>query len=146
MYSIEALAQHERKYALDFGDVFVLKVGIKKDVLSKKCLCDKRNKCILSEVVVSNVIYCPPNKSFDSIQLLALKYILFARSERSMLNADSSFIITVKPSGSKHYLAFSKILEIDDVENCQFYHPYAYLSELSPCKRKDKFEKYILKQ
>lgn len=146
MCSIVAMGQHETKYALDFGDVFVLKVEVKKDVLSKKCPCNKATKCILSEIIVSDVIYCPPNKSFDSTQLLSLKYILFTQVGRNMLNTDSSFIITAKPSGSRYYLSYSKILRIDNEKSYQFYHPYAYLSELNPCKRRDKFERYILKQ
>jgi len=96
-------------------------------------------------MVVSKVIYCPPNKSFDSVQLLQVKYLLLLQKDNDLLNMDSSFVITAKPSGSKYYLSFSKILRIENAENYRFYHPYAYLSELSPCKRKDKFEKYIKK-
>ena len=144
-YSVAVLAQHEKKYALDFGDVFVLRIEIKKDVLNGKYLCNKK-KSILSEIVVSDVIYCPPNKSFDSTHLLELKYVLFGFQDRKMLNADTSLVITAKPSGSKYYLSFSKDLRISNETEYQFYHPHAYLSELSRCKGKDKFEKYILKQ
>src|SRR5690606_21373186 len=85
-YSVTVLAQHEKKYALDFGDVFVLRIQIKTDVLNGKYLCNKK-KSILSEIVVSDIIYCPPNKSFDSSNLMKLKYVLFGFQERKMLNA-----------------------------------------------------------
>ena len=139
-----AYSQSEGKYALNFADVFVIKVEFKKEVLKSKCPCLKGKKCFLDKIVVSRVLYCPPNNSFDSVGLRSVKYIAINSTDRDKLKKDSSFFITARPSGSKHYIVFTKILEIDSIQNYQFYHVHAYLSELNPCKQVDRFEKYIL--
>lgn len=145
MHSFLVNAQNEIRHALDFGDVYVIKVKIDKEHLRGKCPCNKNDKCVLFQVQMLDVIYCPTNRSFDNKGLLGINYILVSSKELSGLYFDSSIIITAKPSGSNYYLSFSKVLNIKEAENYQFYHPYAYLSEIDPCKSKDKFEKYILK-
>ena len=66
--------------------------------------------------------------------------------DKNNLQKDGILFITAKPSGSKYYLSFTKVLNIDSVKDYYFYHPYSYLSELKACKRKDAFEHYITNQ
>lgn len=140
------LGQDKKKYPLDFGDVFVLQVTLKKEVLKSKCPCQKSRKCTLNEMIVTKVFYCPSNLSFDSSELLNLKYIAINSMDKNKLQKDSILFITAKPSGSKYYLSFTNVLNIDSIKDYDFYHPYSYLSELKPCKRKDAFERYITNQ
>src|ERR1044072_3673764 len=118
---ILAFSQHQSKYPLAFGDVFVLKVKIEKDVKHAKCPCLKE-ECLLKQVSIIETVYCPPNHTFDSIQLTKLKYILFRGKDRNT-ETNNTLLITAKPSGSKYYLSFSKILSAE-ASNQQFYHPY----------------------
>lgn len=144
--SIAVIAQMERKYPLDFGDVYVLKVKITKVAYTGKCPCNLKKKCVLSDLSVSEVIYCPPNNSFDSTQLLSIKYITLNIKDKALINSDSSIIITARPSGSKYYLSYTRNIKLDCAVKYQFYHPYSFLSQLNPCGQKDRFEEYILKQ
>jgi hypothetical protein len=140
---IKCFSQDSNKYPLEFGDVFVLKAKIHKDVKQDKCPCLK-DRCLLKEVDIIQTVYCPPNNTFDSIQLTKLKFILFrGKDVKTMQTTNDTLLITARPSESRYYLSFSKILPNEALKN-KFYHPYGYLSELTPCKRKDKFESYIL--
>lgn len=137
-------AQDRNRVALDFADTYVLKIKLKRSVVNGKCPCLKNSRCSLFEMSVLQILYCPSNSVFDSLELAHLRYIAIKSCFLKELEQDNIVTISARPSGSNYYLFFTK--HLPSVEGQIFYHPYAYLTSLSPCGKKDFFEKYILKQ
>lgn len=146
--SLTCISQTEsKKYYLDFGDTYVLKIKIIKEIKVGKnnCSYKKGTFCNLLNIEVREVIFCPKNTFADSSSLFLMNYIIVPVKKSSNIKEDSELFITARPSDSKKYLALSKILSQDSL-SMGFIHRYAYLSGLVNCKRSkyNSFEKIIL--
>lgn len=140
----------EKKYGLDFGDVYVINIKIKTNLLQNKSTCVYKNGtiCNLYKIEILNVLYCPRNNVFDSIGLMKLEYIIAPVKWADTLNLDQSLLITAMPSSTNKYLALTRVLKNELLNGYTFYHSYAYLSDLIKCKKmkKDFFREYICSQ
>ncbi len=139
-----------KKYALDFADVYVLRVRFIDSLLQRKSPCVYRNGtiCVLYKIEVKNVLYCPLNTVYDSFGLTQVKYMIIPKNYMDSLSNKSDYIITAMPSTNSQYIAFKKFLFNEIGEDTFFYHKYAYLSGLIRCKKvkKDVFLNFIKSQ
>ena len=145
LFPFTSMSQVLTKYPLEFGDVFVLRVKIMKNVFSAKCPCEQKNKCTIYQVDSAKIIYNSSGTNYDSLMVSSMRYLLIKDKDINNLKLSNMLLITAMPTGSTHYLALSRVLNNIDTDAFEFYHPYAYLTMLSPCKKEDKFEKYIIK-
>ena len=144
--SINSFSQNVNNYYLADGETYVLKTKIIKkiEVGKPSCSFGKRNKCDLYKISVTDVLFCPKNTFADSLRLLSITYMIVP-VETDINISDSILTITARPSDSKLYLAFSKILSQNSINNISFKHQHAYLSGIIVCKKKTyrHFEKLI---
>ena len=140
----------EKKYGLEFGDVYVISIKVKANLLQRESTCVYKNgtTCNLYKIEILNVLYCPRNNVFDSIELMKLEYIIAPIKWVDVLNSDQPLLITAMPSSTNKYIALTRILKNELLNGYTFYHPHAYLSGLIKCKKmkKDFFKDYICSQ
>lgn len=137
----EIEGQNVSRYPLDFTEVYVLKAKFNESLVHKKSHCIYKNptKCILYEIKVTSVLYCPTNTAFDSTSLMNLQYIIAPIVYADSLKIGEEFLITAMPSTSNKYIALTRLLNMGVTNNEPFfYHKHAYLSGLIECKKKKK--------
>lgn len=131
---------------LDFFDLFVVNVEVKKKILSAKdyCLYKNGTKCNLYEVVIKEVLYIPKNTVADSSSLMNLKYIIVPVN-LSTFNSNSCYLVTLRPASNISYMGVSRLLSNNVDNEFKFFHRQAYISGLLNCNRtkRDSFLKYI---
>ncbi len=148
----EINGQNASRFPLGFADVYVLKVKLSESLLQKKscCVYQKGTQCNLYKVQITNVLYCPSNTVFDSIGLLNVEYMIAPIGYADSLSSGAEFLITAMPSTSERYIALSRLLNMELINNDPpiYYHKQAYLSGLIKCnkKRKDVFGDFIKTQ
>lgn len=146
--NLTVIAQNgEKRYGLGFGDVYVLNAEIEKNIFQNKstCVYQRGTVCSLYKIKVTRVLYCPSNNVFDSSSLMNLEYIIAPIRWDEALKPGLDFLITAMPSSSSKYLALTRVLNKELLNDHTFYHEHAYLSDLLKCKRnrKDLFAEYI---
>jgi hypothetical protein len=150
LFKIEG--QIVNRIPLDFTDVYVLKVKFSESLLQKKSCCGYKNdtKCNLYKIEITSVLYCPLNTVFDSPSLMKLEYLIAPIVYTDSLKSGVEFLITAMPSSSNKYIALTRLLNIEVLNNelTLFYHKHAYLSGLVKCKKKRKnlFDDFIITQ
>jgi hypothetical protein len=81
---------------------------------------------------------------------MKLEYLIAPIVYTDSLKSGVEFLITAMPSSSNKYIALTRLLNIEVLNNelTLFYHKHAYLSGLVKCKKKRKnlFDDFIITQ